>query len=243
MDTEAHELIAGYALDALDEADRARAKELLETSEEAREELRAFTDVAAALATAAVGPAPRTELRDRIVDAAGAEGQNVVPLDVKRRARVVPVLAVGAALAACAAIAAGVWGLSVSSDLDDARLALEQKRAAAAVLSDPSARTVALEAGDGRLVVDDEGSAVLVLDALDAAPAGKTYEMWIIEGDTPVPGRPLRRNRRTRPRPGRRERRPRFSHRRDAREARRRRRADDHAGRRLAARLTSQASR
>ena len=31
-----HELIAGYALDALDDADRARAKELLATSEEAR---------------------------------------------------------------------------------------------------------------------------------------------------------------------------------------------------------------
>ena len=186
MDAEAHELIAGYALDALDEADRARAKELLETSEEAREELRAFTEVAAALATAATGPAPRPELRDRIVDAARAEGQNVVPLDVKRRSRVVPVLAVGAAVAACAAIAAGVWGLSVSSDLDDARLALEQKRAAAAVLSDPTARTVALDAGDGRLVVDDEGSAVLVLDALDAAPAGKTYEVWIVDGDTPV---------------------------------------------------------
>jgi anti-sigma-K factor RskA len=186
MDTEAHELIAGYALDALDEADRARAKELLASSEEAREELRAFTEVAAALATATTGPAPRSELRDRILDTARAEGQNVVPLDVKRRSRAVPVLAVGAALAACAAIAAGVWGLSVSEDLDDARLALEQERAAAAVLSDPGARTVALEAGDGRLVVDDEGSAVLVLDELDAAPAGKTYEVWIIDGGTPV---------------------------------------------------------
>ena len=39
MDTETHELIAGYALDALDPADQARAKELLATSEEAREEL------------------------------------------------------------------------------------------------------------------------------------------------------------------------------------------------------------
>ena len=33
MDAEAHELIAGYALDALEPADRARAKELLERSE------------------------------------------------------------------------------------------------------------------------------------------------------------------------------------------------------------------
>ena len=42
MDAEAHELIAGYALDALEPADRARAKELLERSEEAREELRSL---------------------------------------------------------------------------------------------------------------------------------------------------------------------------------------------------------
>ena len=28
---------------------------------------------------------------------------------------------------------------------------------------------------------------MLVLDGLDPAPAGKTYEMWIIEGETPIP--------------------------------------------------------
>jgi anti-sigma factor RsiW len=176
MDAEAHELIAGYALDALDEADRARAKELLETSEEAREELRAFTEVAAALATAATGPAPRPELRDRIVDAARAEGQNVVPLDVKRRSRAVPVLAVGAALAACAAIAAGIWGLSVSSDLDDARLALERERAAASILADPVTQTT-LTGNAGHLVVGDNGQAVLVLSDAAPVPAGKSYQM------------------------------------------------------------------
>ncbi len=42
MDAETHELIAGYALDALDAADRARAEELFERSEEAREELRSY---------------------------------------------------------------------------------------------------------------------------------------------------------------------------------------------------------
>ena len=53
------------------------------------------------------------------------------------------------------------------------------------MLADPEARTVALQAGDGRLVVGPEGEAVLVLDGMDPAPAGKTYELWIIEGDTP----------------------------------------------------------
>ena len=60
-------------------------------------------------------------------------------------------------------------------------------RAVAEVLSDPDSRTVALESGTGRLVVAPDGKGVLVLDELDQAPAGKTYEAWIIEGGTPVP--------------------------------------------------------
>ena len=49
------------------------------------------------------------------------------------------------------------------------------------MIADPEARTVALESGEGRLVVGPDGSAVLVLDALGSAPAGKTYEAWIID--------------------------------------------------------------
>jgi anti-sigma-K factor RskA len=187
VDTESHELIAGYALDALDDADRARAEALLASSEEARDELRAYSDVATAMATAAAGPAPPPELRQRVLDAVHDEPQNVVSLDERRRSRAVPVLAVAAALAACAAIAAGVWGASVSSDLDDTRAALAQQRAAATVLADPDAESVALESGDGRLVVGGEGSAVLVLDSLGPAPPGKTYELWVSAGGAPVP--------------------------------------------------------
>ena len=50
------------------------------------------------------------------------------------------------------------------------------------VLSDPDAQTVALDLGDGRLHVAGDGTAVLVLDSLGPAPAGKTYETWIIDG-------------------------------------------------------------
>jgi len=185
MDAEAHELIAGYALDALEPGDRARAKELLARSEEARAELRALTETTAALATGAAGPSPRPELRERILESARAERQTVVPLAPRRRSRLVPVLGAAAAAAAVAAVALGVWGASVSSDLDESRAALAQARAAAMVLSAPDARSVGLAEGDGRLVVAG-GDAVLVLDSLDSAPSGKTYEVWVLDGETPV---------------------------------------------------------
>ena len=186
MDAETHELIAGYALDALDPADRARAEELLTQSEEAREELRSYGDVSTALAVAATGPAPSADLRGRILAAARAEQQTVVSLDERRRSRTIPVLGAVAAVAAAAAVALGIWGAVNANDLDDARTALERERATSALLADPDAQTVALESGSGRLVVDEDGNAVLVLDELGAAPAGKTYEVWVMDGDTPV---------------------------------------------------------
>jgi anti-sigma-K factor RskA len=186
VDAETHELIAGYALDALDPDDTARAKQLLETSEEAREELRALSDVAAAMATAASGPAPRPELRDRIIDSARAEQQSVVSLEAHRRSRLAPVLGGAAAVAAVVALLLGLWGASAVRDRDDARSALDRERAVAAVLADPDARTVSLETGDGRLVVDDDGGAVLVLDGTGPAPEGKTYEVWVSDGSAPV---------------------------------------------------------
>ena len=187
MDAETHELIAAYALDALDAEERARATEVLATSEEAREELRSLTEVAAAMATAAVGPAPRPELRDRILDAARAEPQNVVSLDERRRSRLAPALGLVAAVAACAALALGIWGASVSSERDEARSALARERATAAVLAHPAAES-SLTGASGRLVVDADGHAVLVVSDVPPVPAGKTYQVWVIDGGNPVSG-------------------------------------------------------
>jgi anti-sigma-K factor RskA len=187
VDAETHELIAAYALDALDGDERARAKEVLATSEEAREELRSLTEAAAAMATATVGPTPRPELRDRILEAARAEPQNVVSLDERRGSRLVPLLGVVAAVAACAALALGLWGASVSSDRDEARSALARERAAAAVLAHPAAES-SLTGASGRLVVGADGDAVLVVSDVPPVPAGKTYQVWVIDGGNPVSG-------------------------------------------------------
>ena len=185
METGIHELTAGYALDALDADERASYEAHLPGCERCQQELASFWQTTEALAVAASGPEPSPALRDRILADVRAEPpQNVVPFEPRRR-RLVPVLAATTAVAAVVALAVGLWASSLSSDLDEARAALVRERAAAAILVDPEARTVSLKAGEGQLVVNPDGKAVLVLHGLDPAPSGKTYEMWIVEAERP----------------------------------------------------------
>ncbi len=186
METGIHELTAAYALDALEPDDRSEYEAHLRDCEACREELASLASVTEALAVAASGPVPKPDLRDRVLTAARAEPQVAVPFEPRAR-RAVPVLAAVAAAAAVVALALGLWAARVSGDLDEARSALDGQRRAAAVLADPDARTVALSSGNGRLVVDPDGRAVLVLGGLGPAPAGKTYEIWVVQGDAPVP--------------------------------------------------------
>ena len=184
MDAELHELSAGYALDALEPEERDAFERHLAGCPECQEELAAFWEVAGALAVAADSPAPSPELRDRILAEARAERQTVVSLDSRRR--MPPVLAVITAVAAAVAIGLGIYAVALRGDLDSTRSALTTQQSAARVLADPGATTVALQSGSGRLVVDGAGAAVLVLDDLPAAPAGKTYQAWVVKGQTPV---------------------------------------------------------
>ena len=179
MEAGIHELTAAYALDALDAEERRAFEAHLATCESCQEELASLASTTEALAVAATGPVPRDDLRDRIVAAARAEPQVLVPFE-PRRSRSIPLLAAVSAAAAVVALALGLWAVRLSGDLDEARSALE-------VLGDPDSRTVALQTGQGRLVVDPDGRAVLVLNALGRAPAGKTYEVWVVEGDVPAP--------------------------------------------------------
>jgi anti-sigma factor RsiW len=184
MEISLHELTAGYALDALDPAEREAFEAHLEGCAQCQEELASFWEVTGGLAVAADGPAPSPVLRDRILEAARAEGQNVVPITSRRR--VSPVLAGVTAIAAAVAIGLGIYAMSLNNQLDDSRAALSAQQAVAGVLADANATTVNMNGGSGKVVVDDAGTAVLVLNALPSAPAGKTYQAWVITDNTPV---------------------------------------------------------
>ncbi len=172
-----HDLAAAYALDVLDDSERAAFEAHLASCETCSAEIESLKDTASALAYAAAGPAPPPALRERVLEAVRDEpASNVVPL---RRGIVLPAVATVAVAAGCAAIVLGIWAGSLSDSLD-------AKRAALRVVADPAASRVALGRA-GEVVVTPNGDAALVSN-LSAAPKGKTYEIWVIqEGAAPQP--------------------------------------------------------
>jgi anti-sigma factor RsiW len=174
MPDDVHELSALYALDVLDDDERASFERHLAECERCRAELAGLRDAAGSLAFAVEGPAPPSELRARILDAAHAEGQNVVVLR-PRRSFAVSVAAAVAVAASAAAVAFGVWAASLHRSLS-------HERETVSVLSDTRARHIPLRGARGQLVVAPSGAAVLAVD-LPKLPKGKTYEAWVADPD------------------------------------------------------------
>jgi anti-sigma-K factor RskA len=167
-----NELTAAYALDALDADEVSAYEEHLAGCAICQDNLAAMSDTMVQLAFAAPPVDPPAHLRERILDAARAERENVVPLRSRSGwagGRTALVAAV--AVAACLVIGLGVWNVSLSNQLDDAR----------------ELQTVALEGASGSVVVGGGNRGVLVVSNLAEAPAGKTYEAWVIDDGTPVP--------------------------------------------------------
>jgi anti-sigma-K factor RskA len=165
--TDPHALAAAYALDALDEHEEREFEQHLAGCDRCREEVAGLREAAAGLAYATPVAAPPPELKERILEQARTERPNVVSLP-RRRSWTRP-LAAAAAIAAAAAVALGVWGATRTTGSDPF----------AQVLAKPGARVVSL-GGHGAVAVAPDGSAALALSAPDA-PAGKTYEAWVIE--------------------------------------------------------------
>jgi anti-sigma-K factor RskA len=184
MNEELHDLIAPYALDALDPDEREEFERHLAECEQCRTQLADLEEAATALAYAAEGPEPPRELRERILEAASANGGATVVQFPKRR-WLLPAAAAAAAVAAVAAVAVGLWAVSLSNDLDrerDARRA--EARAIELLASDAERRP--LSGGQGALLLAADGRAALVMCDLARAPEGKTYEAWVIV-DAPRP--------------------------------------------------------
>jgi anti-sigma-K factor RskA len=181
---ELHDLVAPYALDALDERERTEFERHLDRCPDCRRLLAELQEATTALAHAE-SVEPPVALRQRILDAARSEnGAKVIPFP--RRRWLFPASAVAAAAAAVVAVGVGLWATDLSRDLDRERSAKESYARAVELLGG-GATVTRLADAEGGLLVAPDGEAALVVCGLQPAPEGKTYEAWVIEGETPRP--------------------------------------------------------
>ena len=181
----AHDLTAAYALDALDAREVKEYEEHLATCAQCQDDLASLSIPASALAFAVESPAPPTELRGRILEAARAERPNVVPL----RSRWSTAVRVVAVAAAVAAVGIGIWAATLHRSLNHERSARDEANRALNILSDPTAKKLPLTgsaSSSGALAVKPNGDAAIVVPRLERAPSGKTYEAWVIANGEPV---------------------------------------------------------
>ena len=182
MSNDPHDLLAAYALDALDDDERERFEQHLPDCDECSEQLALLREPVAALAYAAEGPVPPKELRDRIVEGARAEPRAAV-IKLPRRNWALGAVAAVAAAAAALAIGLGFWANSLSNSLDREQRA---NRDIERILGE-NASARPLIGANGSLIVSRNGRAAILVCGLAGAPSAKTYEAWVITGNSPQP--------------------------------------------------------
>lgn len=186
-----HALSGAYAVDALDDIERAQFERHLAECPDCSSEVDSLREASSLLAETTT-TAPSAELRSRVL--AGITnvrplpplvGQQpvevdatVVPLAPRRRRRVVTFLA-----AAAAAVAIGSGGIAWQQMTDD-----PAQTGYGAVVSASDAQTFRVPVGDGGSVSvvrsKELNDAYIVTKGMPAAPTGKQYVLWLKHGGT-----------------------------------------------------------
>jgi anti-sigma-K factor RskA len=182
-----HDLADAYALDALDDSQRIRFERHLRTCPACADDVRRYTEVAAALAMA-VAAEPPPGLRDRVLTATAVTRQ-LPPVVAERRRRPslprsswVPRLATAGAVAGiAAAVTLAVVQVSTQDRLNTAQA---ENQAIAAVLAAPDAQITSATSsvgGTATVVLSySEQKIVFTSSGLPALPSSEVYELWLI---------------------------------------------------------------
>jgi anti-sigma-K factor RskA len=195
-ETDLHTLAGAYAMDAVDDADRAAFEQHLAACAECRSEIRGLREATARLAEAAAVP-PRAGLRAATLRAAVRIRQ--LPPDtgtqpapgrlraggrqpgrgLTRRARLAGLGTAAVLAAAVVVLALVMHGTQRQLDQADGR-----SQAVAAVLSAPDAimLTADIDTGGTATVVMSHRRRALVFTTMDlrVLPAGQRYELWLM---------------------------------------------------------------
>jgi anti-sigma factor RsiW len=181
-----HALSGAYAVDALDDDERARFEGHLAECPACRGEVDSLREASALLAET-TATAPPAELRDRVL--AGIAGVRPLPPTTAtvttltpRRRRLTAWLAAAAAAAVVAIGAGGVVWPAVHDDGSPRRL--EQIEAAGDV------QRYSMSIGDGTATIyrsQELRAAAIETDDMPAAPSGHDYVIWLQQGTVMVP--------------------------------------------------------
>jgi anti-sigma-K factor RskA len=197
MDQERFEdLKDAYVLGALPEEERLEFEQYLAAHPELQAEMEELSTVAGLLAFSVREQEPSPDLRRRIMDTVEAEA--VQPRTSQRRSWLARLWeAVGPrdlALAAAAVLAIGLfsWSMLLQGEVRDLQGRVQSLQSQPQDQSQ-GPQMIALggagtEQGVRAELVTLEGDrAVLVAENMPPAPEGKTYQIWVIKGDTPKP--------------------------------------------------------
>jgi anti-sigma-K factor RskA len=196
------DLAAAYAVGAVDADEELAVSEHLATCSELHAESRELIGVAAAVPVTVDDVSPSPALRDRLMATVAATPQDHAPTRAPAVAGSAPVTDMRgvpgvpnaparprwslrgwgalpgavAAAALAAAVGLGAWGLSLNAQL------AERDDVLRAVATADAAFAVAGSAGSG-WVLETDGRAVFIADALAVLPEGRLYELWLIGPD------------------------------------------------------------
>lgn len=190
-DPDLHTLTGAYALDAVDDVERARVERMLLESPEAAAEVASFRETAARLGTAAATTAPAS-LRTSVLGEIRTTRQ-VPPVTEPSSARAEPAgrtaarwLSVAAAGLLAVSLGLGAWVVDLRQQAEESQAAAE---AIPSVLQDPDRQVMETDFAEGKatMVVAD-GNVVFFGSGVEAPPAGHGYQLWMLDDeDVPRP--------------------------------------------------------
>ncbi len=189
MDHDAiRQAIAAHALDGLDPAERSRVdRELLEHlpgCDECLTLMRDLREVSGDLALAAEPTPVPLLLEERIL--ANIRDEQPVAVTRHRRPRALRGLVAASVVALVASLG---WNAALIGRTDRAERTAKTLNAAVQLASDPATRSVTLRGQSGGMVLlyQPRGRATLMASNIDAPPAGKLFQLWLIKDGRPVP--------------------------------------------------------
>ncbi|BDO42247.1 anti-sigma factor [Cellulomonas sp. NTE-D12] len=185
------DLLAAYALDAVDDLDRRRVEDLVAADPDAARELETLRATAAVLG-AATSAAPPPELRRSVLDRISEEGQVPTPAlvagergTVRRRPR----RTFWVAAAAAALVAAAVPSVLAWRQTQEVHRVQAQQQEVVDLLADPLAQVRRADVPGGGTVVGvlSRDRALFTASGLQEPGPGKVYQLWVVRDGVPVP--------------------------------------------------------